>query len=34
MSRSIGLTVTTLDPSSWDVFAELVERNNGVLGGC
>ncbi len=27
-------TVGTLDPSTWDGFAELVERNNGVYGGC
>lgn len=27
-------TVTPLDPSSWDAFAELVERNNGIFGGC
>jgi len=25
---------TTLDPSTWDRFAELVDRNNGVFGGC
>lgn len=30
----MSLTVTTLDPSSWDAFAELVERNNGIFGGC
>jgi len=23
-----------LDASSWEAFAELVERNNGVFGGC
>ncbi len=23
-----------LDPSTWDAFAELMERNNGVFGGC
>ncbi len=23
-----------LDASSWELFAELVERNNGVYGGC
>ncbi|ROS72103.1 GNAT family N-acetyltransferase [Cellulomonas sp. PhB143] len=23
-----------LDDSTWDAFAELVERNNGVFGGC
>ena len=28
------LTTHSLDPSTWDVFAELVERNNGVYGGC
>jgi GNAT superfamily N-acetyltransferase len=27
-------TVRSLDASSWDAFAELVERNNGVFGGC
>ncbi len=27
-------TVRLLDASTWDLFAELVERNNGVFGGC
>jgi GNAT superfamily N-acetyltransferase len=27
-------TVRPLDSSSWAEFAELVERNNGVFGGC
>ncbi|TDV57398.1 GNAT family N-acetyltransferase [Actinophytocola oryzae] len=27
-------TVVALGASSWDAFAELVERNNGVFGGC
>lgn len=27
-------TVRQLDASTWDAFAELVERNNGVYGGC
>jgi GNAT superfamily N-acetyltransferase len=27
-------TVRPLDTSTWDAFAELVERNNGVFGGC
>ena len=27
-------TVCALDESTWDAFAELVERNNGVFGGC
>jgi GNAT superfamily N-acetyltransferase len=27
-------TAKPLDADTWDVFAELVERNNGVFGGC
>ena len=27
-------TVRPLDETTWDAFAELVERNNGVYGGC
>ena len=27
-------TVGALGPGSWDAFAELVERNNGIYGGC
>jgi ribosomal protein S18 acetylase RimI-like enzyme len=27
-------TVRPLNASTWDAFAELVERNNGVFGGC
>ena len=27
-------SIRTLDASTWPVFAELVERNNGVYGGC
>lgn len=30
----MDFTVTELDPSTWDAFAELVERNNGIFGGC
>ncbi len=30
----MSYTVRPLDASTWDVFAELVERNNGVFGGC
>lgn len=26
--------VKPLDPDTWDAFAELVERHNGVWGGC
>lgn len=29
-----GYAVRLLDASTWDVFAELVERNNGIFGGC
>ena len=28
------LTSRALDADTWDAFAELVERNNGVFGGC
>jgi GNAT superfamily N-acetyltransferase len=27
-------TIRPLDESTWDAFAALVERNNGVFGGC
>ncbi len=27
-------TVRPLDASTWDAFADLVERNNGIYGGC
>ena len=27
-------TSRPLDASTWDAFAEVVERNNGVFGGC
>lgn len=27
-------TIRELDASTWDVFAELLERNNGIFGGC
>lgn len=27
-------TTVPLDGSTWDLFAELVERNNGIFGGC
>lgn len=29
-----GYTVRPLDATTWDAFAELVERNGGVMGGC
>jgi GNAT superfamily N-acetyltransferase len=30
----VTLTTRSLDVSTWDAFAELVERNNGIYGGC
>jgi len=27
-------TVRPLDIATWDAFAELVDRNNGIFGGC
>lgn len=29
-----AFTVRALDESTWPAFSELVERNNGVFGGC
>jgi hypothetical protein len=29
-----GLTVRALSGDTWDAFADLVERHNGVFGGC
>jgi ribosomal protein S18 acetylase RimI-like enzyme len=30
----VEYTTHPLDGSTWDAFAELVERNNGIFGGC
>jgi GNAT superfamily N-acetyltransferase len=30
----MSYAIRPLDASTWDAFAELVERNNGVFGGC
>jgi ribosomal protein S18 acetylase RimI-like enzyme len=27
-------TIRPLDAATWDAFADLVERNNGIFGGC
>jgi len=27
-------TTRRLEPATWDAFADLVERNNGIYGGC
>jgi GNAT superfamily N-acetyltransferase len=32
--RSGPYTVRPLDAATWDAFADLVERNNGIFGGC
>ncbi|MGH3406445.1 MAG: alpha/beta fold hydrolase [Streptosporangiaceae bacterium] len=31
---AVPYTIRPLDSSTWAVFAELVERNNGIFGGC
>jgi GNAT superfamily N-acetyltransferase len=33
-SGAAAYTIRPLGPSTWDAFAELVERNNGIYGGC
>jgi len=30
----MAYTIRPLEASTWDAFAELVERNNGIFGGC
>jgi GNAT superfamily N-acetyltransferase len=30
----LALDTRALDASTWELFAELVERNNGIYGGC
>jgi GNAT superfamily N-acetyltransferase len=30
----VALATRTLDSSTWHLFEELVERNNGIYGGC
>jgi GNAT superfamily N-acetyltransferase len=34
MTTQTTFTIRALDESTWDAFAALVERNNGVFGGC
>ncbi len=29
-----ALTIRPLSPETWDAFADLAERPNGVCGGC
>jgi ribosomal protein S18 acetylase RimI-like enzyme len=31
---SAAYAIRPLDAATWDAFAELVERNNGIYGGC
>ena len=33
-TASAELVVRPLAPDTWDAFAQLVEANNGVWGGC
>jgi hypothetical protein len=30
----VAYTIKALDETTWEAFAALVERNNGVFGGC
>jgi ribosomal protein S18 acetylase RimI-like enzyme len=32
--QAMAHAIRPLDASTWDAFAELVDRNNGVFGGC
>jgi len=32
--KQLPYTIRPLEVSTWDAFAELVERNNGIYGGC
>jgi GNAT superfamily N-acetyltransferase len=34
VSAASAYSIKPLDESTWDAFAALVERNNGVFGGC
>jgi GNAT superfamily N-acetyltransferase len=34
MAETTTYTIRALDETTWDAFADLVERNNGVFGGC
>ena len=34
MSEATTYTIRALEETAWDAFATLVERNNGVFGGC
>jgi ribosomal protein S18 acetylase RimI-like enzyme len=32
--QAVPYTIRPLDASTWEAFAELVDRNNGIFGGC
>jgi ribosomal protein S18 acetylase RimI-like enzyme len=34
MGASVSYTIRPLDETTWPAFATLVERNNGIFGGC
>ncbi len=34
MPERVTYAIRPLDASTWDAFADLVERNNGIYGGC
>src|SRR6478672_8504789 len=34
MTETMAYAIKALDETTWDAFATLVERNNGVFGGC
>jgi GNAT superfamily N-acetyltransferase len=34
MGASVSYTIRSLDESTWPAFAGLVDRNNGIFGGC
>jgi hypothetical protein len=34
MADDVDYTIKALAPETWDAFAALVERHNGVWGGC
>lgn len=34
MSRQNRYTIALLNADRWELFADLVERNNGIYGGC
>jgi hypothetical protein len=33
-SSTDGLRIEPLGPDTWDAYAALIERHNGIFGGC